>query len=181
MLSQTEVPVAHQLTGPQDRKALETWIEANDTDNRQREFMASLASLQKGDTWFWSPGMLGIFTRVHVRDRQTFDSSATPKPGVQVAAPKAFAVVDPAQLTAEIAATIEKAKADDPKELRRQIADLKRQVAERPAQPTPTAEPICQPVLTDADRELLQKVSEQLYTAVAVAQHRWADELSGFP
>jgi hypothetical protein len=56
VLSQTEVLVSHQLTGPQDRKALQTWIEANDTDNQGGTFMASLASLEKGQAWFWSPG-----------------------------------------------------------------------------------------------------------------------------
>jgi DNA helicase HerA-like ATPase len=126
VLSQTEVLVAHQLTGPQDRKALQAWIDANDTDGRSDEFMASLASLPRGTAWFWSPGLLKIFARVAVRDRQTFDSSATPKAGVAaVASPKAFARVDLEKLTAEIAATIEKVKADDPRELRKQIAELK--------------------------------------------------------
>jgi DNA helicase HerA-like ATPase len=92
VLSQTEVLVAHQLTGPQDRKALQAWIDANDTDGRSDEFMASLASLPRGTAWFWSPGLLKIFARVAVRDRHTFDSSATPKAGVAaVASPKAFA------------------------------------------------------------------------------------------
>jgi hypothetical protein len=120
VLSQTEVLVSHQLTGPQDRKALEAWIEANDTENRRAEFMGSLASLKRGTAWFWSPGLLAIFKPVAVRDRHTFDSSATPKAGVTaIASPKAFAAVDLQKLTAEIAASIEKAKADDPRELRK--------------------------------------------------------------
>src|SRR6185503_7488933 len=48
VLTQTEVLVAHQTTGPQDRKALEAWIEAHDTEGHQKEFMASLASLPRG-------------------------------------------------------------------------------------------------------------------------------------
>lgn len=129
VLSQTEVLVCHQLTGPQDRKALDAWIQANDTDDRRDEFMGSLASLPKGRAWFWSPGLLGIFTPVTVRDRETFDSSATPKAGVRVtASPKAFAAVDLQALTADIAASIAKAKADDPRELRKEIAGLKKQL-----------------------------------------------------
>lgn len=125
VLSQTEVLVSHQLTGPQDRKALEAWIEANDTDDQRGEFMSSLASLPKGTAWFWSPGFLHIFARVDVRDRRTFDSSATPKAGVRaVASPKAFADVDLQSLTDDIAASIAKAKADDPRELRREIVRL---------------------------------------------------------
>lgn len=153
VLSQTEVLVSHQLTGPQDRKALETWIEANDTEDQRGTFMASLASLPKGTAWFWSPGLLGIFKRVEVRDRHTFDSSATPKAGVRaVASPKAFAAVDLEALTAEIQATIEKAKADDPRELRRQIAELEKalnaKATERQATSTPP-KVIEKPVLKD--------------------------------
>lgn len=142
VLSQTEVLVAHQLTGPQDRKALDAWVEANDTDDRRGEFMASLASLPKGTAWFWSPGLLGIFKRVEVRDRHTFDSSATPKAGVSaVASPKAFAAVDLEKLTAEIAATIAKAKAENPAELRKEIATLRRELdAAKKATPAPKAE-----------------------------------------
>jgi hypothetical protein len=129
VLSQTEVLVSHQLTGPQDRKALETWIEANDTENKRVEFMASLAALPKGTAWFWSPGLLKIFKRVAVRDRLTFDSSATPKAGVSaVASPKAFAAVDLKALTEELSATIEKAKADDPKQLRAKIQQLEHEL-----------------------------------------------------
>jgi DNA helicase HerA-like ATPase len=70
VLSQTEVLVSHQLTGPQDRKALQAWIEANDDENRSAEFMGALASLPKGRAWFWSPGLLKVFKPVDVRDRR---------------------------------------------------------------------------------------------------------------
>lgn len=163
VLSQTEVLVAHQLTGPQDRKALEAWIEAHDTENQRAAFMTSLASLAKGTAWFWSPGMLNIFQKVAVRDRRTFDSSSTPKPGAATAKPKAFAPVDLAALTSEIQATIEKAKADDPRELRKRIAELQRQVDGRiaDAMVKAVAEPkvIEKPVITDGQ---FAKIDAQL-------------------
>lgn len=162
VLSQTEVLVSHQLTGPQDRKALETWIEANDTANRRAEFMGSLASLPKGTAWFWSPGLLDIFKPVAVRDRHTFDSSATPKPGVATAKPTAFAAVDLEALTAEIAATIEKAKADDPRELRKQIAELRKELSSTRISLPTERKALSTPVLTDADRALLAKTATML-------------------
>jgi hypothetical protein len=63
-----------------------------------------------------------------------------------------------------MAATIEKAKADDPRELHRQVADLKRQVAQAATQPHPKNEPIRQPhpILTDADRARLDKLAVSL-------------------
>ena len=181
VLSQTEVPwrtsSPARRTGrrwrPGSRRTTPTTVSASSWPRWRRSRRATRGSGARGCSGSSRASMCGIGKR----------STRQPprKPGVQVAAPKAFAAVDLAQLTAEIAATIEKAKADDPKELRRQIADLKRAGCGATCATNPTAEPICQPVLTDADRELLQKVSEQLYTAVAVAQHRWADELSGFP
>jgi uncharacterized protein len=155
------VLVAHQLTGPQDRKALEAWIEANDVDNRRAEFMASLASLPKGTAWFWSPGLLAIFRKIAVRDRLTFDSSATPAAGARAVnmATAALAPVDLSALKDKLADTIEKAKADDPRELRKTIADLQRQLAVKnlPAGKNLTEEIREVPILTDADRELLAK------------------------
>jgi hypothetical protein len=166
VLSQTEVLVSHQLTGPQDRKALQAWIEANDTEHRGDEFMASLASLPKGHAWFWSPGLLHVFDRVHVRDRQTFDSSATPKAGVSAtASPKAFAAVDLEQLTAEIKATIERQKADDPRELKKELARVRQELEKAQqvkADRKQASAETTKPALTDADRALLEKVGAQV-------------------
>lgn len=142
VLSQTEVLVCHQLSGPQDRKALEAWIEANDTEDKSAEFMESLASLPRGRAWFWSPGMLHIFKAVDVRDRHTFDSSSTPKPGVRVVKPRKFAQVDIERLSARITETIERAKADDPKALRRKIAELEAQLKQAKATPAPVSQQV---------------------------------------
>mgnify|MGYP001584898169 CR=1 FL=1 len=132
VLSQTEILIAHQLSGPQDRKALDAWIQANDAQDKRDEFMSSLASLPKGTAWFWSPGMLKVFRKVTVRDRRTFDSSFTPKPGVKAVKPRVFAKVDLDQLTAEIASAIEEAKANDPAVLRKRIAELEKLLAKKP-------------------------------------------------
>lgn len=174
VLSQTEVLVAHQLTGPQDRKALEAWIEAHDTDNQRAEFMASLASLPKGTAWFWSPGMLDVFRKVAIRDRRTFDSSATPNAkGAVAAKPKAFAPVDLDAITADIQATIEKAKADDPRELRKQIAELQRQIKAKQIAPgqkvTDPPRVIEKPVITDAQLARAEKLVQGLYHVIAKA------------
>jgi hypothetical protein len=135
VLSQTEVLVSHQLTSPQDRKALLAWIEANDSEDRASAFMASLASLPRGTAWFWSPGLLDIFTRVAVRDRDTFDSSSTPKPGVAAAQASALRPVDLNALQHSLAESLEKAAANDPATLKKRIRDLEQEIAKR----SPTA------------------------------------------
>ncbi|HXE83687.1 MAG TPA: hypothetical protein VN513_10210, partial [Gemmatimonadales bacterium] len=98
----------------------------------------------QGDAWFWSPGWptaTGIFTRVHVLPIETFDSGATPKAGEQRVEPKRAADVDLEALRRQMAATIEKAKADDPKELRRRIAQLEAEARKKPASAAAAEDP----------------------------------------
>lgn len=131
-LSQIETLVCHRLLHKLDRKAVkEGWIEGHDVEGRGQEFMDSLASLGKGDTWVWSPEWLDIFKRVHIRERETFDSSRTPKAGEKVRTVSKLAEVDLEALKVRLAATIQKAKADDPKELRKEIQKLKNDLAKR--------------------------------------------------
>lgn len=131
VLTQIEVLICHRTVSPQDRKALDAWVEAHDAHDQRALFMESLASLAIGKAWFWSPGWLDIFQQVQVRPRTTFDSSATPKQGAKTVT-VALRKVDIDALKGKLSATIEKAKADDPKVLRKQIADLTRQVNAKP-------------------------------------------------
>lgn len=126
VLSQCEVLIALQTIDVRDRKALEAWIEAHDALGQSKEFMASLAALAIGEAWVWSPAWLDIFQRVRIRRRRTFDSSATPKAGQTAIVPTTRAPVDLGKLGEQMAATAERAKADDPRELRRQIGELEK-------------------------------------------------------
>lgn len=134
VLTQTEMLVALRTTSPQDRKAVEAWVEAHDVDDRHDEFMASLASLDVGTAWFWSPGWLNVFARVNVRRRRTFDSSATPDvDGTPVQAGK-LASVDLDAVRAKLQSSIERAEASDPGKLRRRIAELEKKLVEASSQ-----------------------------------------------
>jgi hypothetical protein len=127
VLTQCEMLVALRTISPQDLKAMQAWIDVHGSIEERDTLMASLPSLPQGDAWFWSPGWPtadGIFNRVHVLPIETFDSGATPKAGEKRKEPKTVADVDLAALQRQMAATIEKAKADDPRELKKQIAQL---------------------------------------------------------
>ena len=129
ILTQIDMLICLRIVSPQDRKAVDEWIKSHDVDERRDEFMTSLASLPVGTAWYWSPGWLNIFSKVDVRPRETFDSSKTPKVGVQAAAPKTVAKVDIKALQEKLSNTIELAKKEDPRYLRAQIADLQKQLA----------------------------------------------------
>ena len=133
VLTQVETLVAHRMTGPQDRDAVARWIEHN-ADQGGATVLASLQALNDGDAWVWSPNWLKRLVRTHVDLRATFDSSATPKAGERVTTPKQAAEVDLGALRVRLAATIEKAKSDDPRELKRRIADLEKRLGSKPTE-----------------------------------------------
>ena len=127
VLTQAQVMVAMRTIAPQDLKAMDAWIDVHGTVEQRAKLMESLPSLPQGDAWFWSPGWPtdgGIFRRVHVERIQTFDSGATPRPGEQRIEPKKRAEVDLEALRRQMIDTVERAKADDPKELRKKISAL---------------------------------------------------------
>lgn len=147
VLTQTECLVALRTTSPQDRKAIEGWIDVVADRSERDRVMQSLPSLPIGDAWIWSPGWLGILKRVKIRKKRTFDSSATPKAGRRRAAPKTVAEVDLGALEKRMAATIEKARADDPKLLRKRVAELERELSKKA--PATTVERVEIPVFDE--------------------------------
>jgi hypothetical protein len=133
VLTQTEVLFALRTTSPQDRAAIDAWVEAHgeDDDGAYDELKATLPGLPIGDAWVWSPGWLGTLERIHVRLARTFDSSATPKAGTAVTVPKALAEVDLEALRERMAETIDRANLQDPKKLLSalQVTTLERNAA----------------------------------------------------
>jgi hypothetical protein len=136
VLTQAEMIVALRTIAPQDLKAMDAWVEVHGEREQRDTLMSSLPALPQGDAWFWSPGWPtadGIFQRVHVLPIETFDSGASPKAGEKRIEPKNLADVDLGALTKQMAATIEKAKANDPKLLQKRIAELERAAKAAPA------------------------------------------------
>ena len=131
VLTQVETLIAMRTTSPQDRAAVEAWVKYHQTGD---DVIASLSSLRDGEAWVWSPHFLGGMWRVQIRRRRTFDSGATPKNlrGTQAKRAATLADVDLEAVQAEMAATIDRARAEDPRELRREIARLKADLAQTP-------------------------------------------------
>jgi hypothetical protein len=163
VLTQCEVLIALRTIAPQDRDAINAWIEVHGTPEQQKELMDSLPSLPIGTAWFWSPGWLDVFKQVHIRERETFDSSATPKVGKKLTPPKKLAEVDLTKLRERISATIEKAKADDPRELRRQLTEVKKQLkdSQGAVKPEVKIEKVEVPILKDSHIKRLETVIEK--------------------
>lgn len=169
VLTQAEVLVALRTIAPQDRNAIDEWVKVHGTPEQRDELMQSLPSLPIGTAWFWSPGWLDIFKRVKVRARETYDSSATPKVGQKLRPPRKLAEVDLSRLRARIADTIEKAKAEDPRELRRRIVELEGELRQAAAI-KPKVERVEVPVLRESDvKQLMKAVTKLSETGTALA------------
>jgi hypothetical protein len=127
VLNQTECLFALQVNGKHERIALRDWITYH---GAEKGLVDELPSLPIGTAFVWSPQWLGILKKVRVDKKKTFDASATPKVGsVQVR--RDLKSLDLDDLKERMQATIERAKANDPKEKDKIIADLRKQLASR--------------------------------------------------
>lgn len=127
VLTQIETLFVLRTTSPQDRKAIAAWVEHN---GQAKDLLESLQELGPGEAWAWSPSWLKVFKRVQIRRRETFDSGATPKNVTGQRPPATLADVDLGALKVQMAATIERAKGEDPKMLKLRISQLEREVRE---------------------------------------------------
>ena len=117
-----------------DIDAVEKWMRlrkkkrgSNAAFSLQEEMIDSLDRLQQGDAWVWAP-RLKLHKRFRARAKRTFDSGATPKPGQKKLAAKRLAPVDIQRLGAAIADAAKRQKENDPTELKRQVAALRREL-----------------------------------------------------
>ncbi len=165
VLTQCQIIVALRTIAPQDLAALNAWVEVHGTKEEQATLMQSLPSLPVGDAWFWSPGWPtteGIFQRVHILPIETFDSGATPTGTKQRVEPKTVADIDLEAVKRQMADAIERKKADDPKELKRQIAELKKKAEFIHPGPIATGVSKAPPILTEHDRTLLADLGKAI-------------------
>jgi hypothetical protein len=197
VLTQCEVIIALQTTSPQDQDAVDDWVKRNGTEEQRRELMTSLASLKQGEAWFYSPAWLEEFRRIRVRERVTFNSSATPKVGERGVTPQKLAEVNLDELKGKIADAVAKAKENDPAELKKdkagllkRIGELERKVeslsgqlaqAEEAAREARSeAEPVEVPVITDAQLDALRVLAGDWVTksdALALSARTFQDAL----
>lgn len=72
VLTQIDTLLALRSVGPQDRDALQAWVEEQEAEGDFKKFIADLSSLPTGTGWVWSPEFLGVFEKFKIRKRETF-------------------------------------------------------------------------------------------------------------
>jgi hypothetical protein len=174
VLSQVECLCVLQVNGAHERKALEEWVQEAGAD---RKLVGELPGLARGEGYVWSPSWLRVFQRVRFATKTTFDASATPEVG-RAARAASLSSVDVAALKADLAEVVAAAEKDDPKVLRRRLAELERELAKKPA-PAPMKEKRVEvPVLKDGQVKRLEAVVEKGWKLQA-RLHEEAERIAG--
>jgi len=129
-LNLSECVFAFQMNGSQERDAIKRWLKDAGADADVD--VDVLPTLEVGTAHLWSPRWLKVSRTVHILAKSTFDASSTPDlKSSSAIVVKPLQPEDIEKITVAMAETIEKAKADDPAELRRQVAALKAQLAKK--------------------------------------------------
>lgn len=157
-LNQTECLFAFQMTGPQERKAIEDWVSEK---GMPKTIADDLPKLQTGRPHVWSPQWLKISEVVGIARKDTFDASATPDFS------RSFAIgelspIDVEALKSELAEVITEAEDHDPAKLRKRIATLEREL-ER-AKQSGEVERMEVPVITPEDWKRLEDFSVEMFS-----------------
>ncbi len=130
LLTQADPLFVHGLSASRDLAAVDEYLDYYGIDRKERRgITAQISKLQVGECFVLSPGTLEIDPlKIAVSKRKSFDSSATPVAGKTRSGPRSLAKVDLSALEKQMATTIEDAKANDPKLLKDEIRELKKQL-----------------------------------------------------
>lgn len=168
VLTQTECLIVLQVNGTPERKALKEWIVQHGVDVN---LLNELPSLPIGTAYVWSPQWLNVLEKVKIGEKRTFDASATPKVGSRIVR-RELEPLDLDAFKAKMAATIERAKENDPAELKKEIATLKRKLSDVEKNKSVETKEINVPVFSEHDKATLhraQKVVEDLQSELSHA------------
>lgn len=154
-LNQAEIIFAHYTYGPQERKALADWIVYK---HAQVDFVDVLPELKEGEAFVWSPRWLKVMRRIQMPLKRTFDDARTPVLGEDVIKPITMKPKDLEALREMMQTAIQQAEANDPAALKKQIAQLQKELAH--AQKNGRGEPIEVPIITDEQMSKLALMVE---------------------
>lgn len=169
---QIENLILLRLIGPNDRKAVKEWVESNGDPVETKAVLDTIAKLEQGEAWMYSPGWLKLLERIRIRHARTLDTSATPtneEAVVEEGATRAAISLD--DLRTQMADSIERAKENDPAELRKRIKGLEGELAEARSAPASR-----EPVWPFSDGEVERAIEDAEH---ALAQAHGAGETAG--
>jgi hypothetical protein len=157
----------HRQRGKNSILNLGKWLDAAGSENA-KEIQQSLATLDTGECWAWLRG-----EAKPVRLKLPQKSSLHPDRRKPIAPEKLAAASDVSAFVDTLKGSLEKviaeAKANDPAELKKEIATLRRELTQKPkveaAKPLPAPKPIEVPVLVETELHHIKLALQQFRDA----------------
>lgn len=168
VLNQTEVLLAFQMTGLQERKTIADWIREKGQDENLAD---KLPKLETGHALVWSPAWLKISGTFKIGEKMTADVSATPEVGVDAPETQPLEPRDVSELSESIKALTAEMEANTPAALKKRIADLEKQMKAAPA-----AAPV--PANDIGEIEVFPAEKYQHVVALIENTRTWADNIA---
>lgn len=135
-ITSMETLVAMKVIHNLDRKAIKDWIDGCPDAEKGRDVMATLASLPRGSGWTWSPEIGFGPKLIDFPMFATYDSFK-PSAGNSKPRLRGWASVDLDEVRSKLESAVQEAADNDPKILRKTIADLRSQLAKKVKAPAP--------------------------------------------
>lgn len=167
------------IQGKKERGAIEAWFGDNVRKHKVQGIggmdfdFSDLQTFDDGQALVCSPKVLKFSGIRQIGKKKTFDSSKTPEFGEKIRLPKKAAKVDIDGLRSQMAEMVGQAEADDPKALRRRIAELEALVKKgKPANENRVAAPVQTkiqkikievPVLSKAQEAKIDRLGKALF------------------
>lgn len=160
IIALVEVLILGRIGYPTDRKIIGDWVV--DKGAEDLEWLKELPRLKPGEAYIYAP-VLDIFERLPLRMARTFNATATAKIGERTMKAGALTQVDVSALKEQMAQVIADAEKDDPKALKREVAQLRAELAKKPtAAPTAPVKPVEVPVSIKEELAMLQRSIETI-------------------
>jgi hypothetical protein len=79
VLTQSDCLVVLRTLAPQDKKAIQAWVEEQTDEDRRKlnQWYDSLKELKNGEAWIWHPEKPAIYRKIMFRERETFHATRT--------------------------------------------------------------------------------------------------------
>lgn len=169
-LTSCESLFALRMVHASDRRAVQDWIEGCGDMTLGQMVLNSLAGIKREEGYVWCPSAEFGPKKIVFPMFTTFDSFAPPQLQKQVFT-ASWADVDLSAVNEKLASIVQEAKANDPRELKREIAELKRKLASA-EQKAPEVKHSEIPVLTPEDRRKIESALSTCQSVVdAIEKH----------
>jgi len=157
-LTSCETLFAMRVIHKADRDAIRDWIDACGTEEVGKELLNTIASMQRGEAYVYSPEAEFGPKRIQFPLFKTYDSFKAQNANAPVKL-KGWADVDLDEVKKKLAAAVAEAEANDPSKLKAKILELQRQLA-RPS--------------SDTQGRIIHQQNEERGKIIAEAQRNFA-------